>query len=319
MLSIHHQYFLHVVDAIFKHASSVPPSLAIMAQTCREWRRRSLSPFHTIRGYQILEEHPKPTVVVWDQFDNVLFFRGRSQLALLADCHVLDIRDISHAKPEPATFLPNLKTVRYQAHLDPERVTSRTEPFGAKQIVCQNHVYSFDCPSPAVNTVVIHCAEPHANLRIWGADLVSEGRVNLSGLSELTRLIIIFEKPLHDAIHDGKSIINIVIAKDSTLSRKGWHSKGEPCKQLRLIRRLMQAAVHVGAAVVLVGTEAFSDDDVAEIHRFDFEGRIHAGADEPKGWYSFVTLDAYRRDVGEEEWAIQTCWDGPLFPHRTGA
>lgn len=182
MVSIHHLYFLHVVDAVFEFAD--PAALAVMAQTCREWRRGSLSVFHTICGYEILEEYPKPTVVVWDQLDKVVFFRGWAQLALLSECRVLDIRDSSKARPERVTFLRKLETIRYHRHLDGQQVTHESLPQPVSQIVCQNNVYSFGSPIPAMKTLVVHCAKPYPHLSMWA------NKPDFSGLTGLLRLVM---------------------------------------------------------------------------------------------------------------------------------
>lgn len=303
MVSIHHTYFPHIIDTIFDCAE--PGSLAVMARTCRAWRRRCLSRFYVVRcrhGSGSLADLP---VVIWDQYDRELHFSENSELALLAGCHILDI--VGHTKPDPNRFFPNLKTTRYHSTKAVDTgVTAEAPALPVDQIVCQAEVLPFDSRCPTVKQLVIHCAAKY--MSSWnGHD--EPGDADFTGLPNLERLVVIFETVPIDMVefHEGY---------DETDNPESVYFDPERSdNQCTIIRRIVAAAHAQNAVVVLVGTEGFAADAFSAI-RLGVERAFdsHESAMKSTRPITLVTLDAYRHGVGEKEWAIQTCWDKPLTP-----
>ncbi|EJT51432.1 hypothetical protein A1Q1_07404 [Trichosporon asahii var. asahii CBS 2479] len=311
MVCIDHAYFPHIVDAIFD-AIGDPATLAAMAQSCREWRRRCLSLFYAIRGYYILEDDPVPTVVVWDQFDRVLYFEGRSQIVLLSECHMLDFRSDSQINPEPAWFLFKVGVKRYVRHVSID-VEYEAPQVPVQHIACQNDVPAFDFWNPAVKLLTIHCAKPEAKLRCWDRWGGCHEEAELTGLTSLERVVVIFEHTFEDLVEYEHESDYAVSPNSSSYTLNPYES--DAYNHLRHVRNLIAAARQQGAELFLVGTESFSSDAVADLRLEDgYSLQSYQSALDSDRSIHLVTLESYRRGIGEKEWALQTNWRDPLFP-----
>lgn len=305
MVTIHPRCFLHITDAVFDYAP--PASLVVMAQTCREWRHRVLSRYHHILDLRVLKTplnlptdfayFATPHGTAGGRIEEVLH---RSELALLAGSKVLDITEMHPFENYgfPLDLDLDLDTVRYHWGLPDQ------EAIPARQMVCQGEIMLHSDPNSAVKHVVVHGTESTNGVypfaRLWG-------------LTGLERLTIIFEyMPLWLEQYDRTDSES---DSDSFSVIGPYDPDYPPKKRLHMIRDLIAAAENHDATIVLVGTERWSSD------AFDgLELGIKREYDTDKSERTrhrrivLATLDAYRRSIGEKEWAVQTDWSHPLTP-----
>lgn len=306
MVSIHHEYFLHIIDAIFDYAE--PAALAIMARTCRKWRHRCLSQFYVLHEFCYIDQSPVAAIETRNRFDRVQLLKGNAELALLAGCKVIDID--TFFRPQPL-WHADVDTVRFRRGLETD-ITFEILPLPVRQIVCQNVAFSFEFRQPAVKSLVVHCAEPDASLLSWNHEDVG-GEANLTGLSGLERFVLIFEDVLEGVVEYEEEEQDTVSESSSSYTLNP--DFGPQVIQLRTTRNLIAAARQQGAIVFLVGTESFSPDAVAALE-LGSECTLESYENALKSSHPIhrVTLESYRRSLSEQEWAIQTCWDKPIHP-----
>lgn len=327
MVTIHYQYYPHIIDAIFAYAP--PASLAVMAKTCREWRQRCLGRFYHIFDLRVLKAHlvlradlRLPTSK--HGYNAVIL--GKDELPLLDGCRVMDIT--SDSSPRTCWFLPNLDTLRYRCHL------GRVLNLPTRQIVCLGSLSPMTKVNSTVKRLVIHSRDDNG----YGMPFCADNGPNLSGLTGLQQLVLIFEDPpsaLNNfannasesgsdsgSDHAGESI-NDGVGNNSGESNNGsdsedefdWSPAGDRKWTLSVIRATIQCALELHASVVLVGTEMWSRRSFNELH-LGIE-RMYVGEAEVLAHcrpITLMTVNAYRSYVGEKEWAVETDWINPLTP-----
>lgn len=328
MVTIHYQYYPHIIDAVFAYAP--PASLAVMAMTCREWRQRCLGQFHHITDLRVLKAHlvlrADLRLPALNHGYNAVIL-GKDELPLLAGCRVMDIT----SSPSPGTCwsMPNLDTLRYRCHL------GRVLNLPTRQIVCQGSFSPMTKANPTVKRLVIHSRRDDSG---YGMPFCAVNGPNLSGLTGLQQLVLIFEDPPlalnnfannasesgsdNGSNHGGESI-NDGVGNNSGESNDGsdsedefdWSPAADRKWMLSVIRATIQCALELHATVVLVGTEMWS--------RRSFNGlqlgieRVYVGEAEVLAHccpITLMTVNAYRSYIGEKEWAVETDWNNPLTP-----
>lgn len=245
MITIPYTYHPLIVDLIFDYSS--PASLVVMASTCRAWRQRCLDRFRHVVDLRISADPLRAklflpvrcvdgnTATVGHQ----AVVLDRSQMGLLNGCRVLDVK--AHPWLEPRWLPPSVDKVRYFSGMGGQP----TLP--SSVIVCQGEIHQMTKPNPSVRYLLIHVGGE------TGCSFYAAGYPDLSGLTGLQRLVMIFETQLSELEICSESQLLFSLRRSITMEPED--GVDDPRWTRATVWAMIHAALNLGADVVLVNAE----------------------------------------------------------------